>query len=287
LPELPEVETIASGLVPLVCGRRIQEVRLISSHMIIGDELFFRQRLKSRIIRNVRRRAKLLIMDMDDPVHLVFHLKMTGKVWVPGERADPNKHTHMILALKGGQDIFFEDQRKFGYVAAMTPEELGCWSFYAGLGPEPLQLEVEDFVNIFRHRKARIKSLLLDQRVIAGIGNIYADEALYLAGIHPCAAPSEIPPDKLAGLHHCLREVLLAAIKAGGSSFRNYRNALGSAGNFQESFLVYGKKDHSCQKCGSVIETVKVSGRTSCFCPHCQAGANRAQMISCSRLTRD
>ncbi len=270
MPELPEVETIASGLSPLVAGKRILEVDLLQESAVRGNSMLFRQRLSSRTVQAVRRRAKLLIMDLEGPMHLVFHLKMTGKVWVPESSYSPGRHTRMILALEREKFIFFEDQRKFGYVAAMTPDELAAWSFYASLGPEPLEVSLARFSEIFSNKKARIKSLLLDQKTIAGIGNIYADEALHKASIHPCTPASALSAKQLGRLLDSLQEVLKAAIHAGGSSFRNYRNALGVAGLFQENFQVYGKKGQPCPVCRTCILTARVAGRTSSYCPHCQ-----------------
>ena len=242
------------------------------ARVVRGDDLEFQRRLLGRGIFGVRRRAKLLILDLDGPLHLVFHLKMTGKVWVPDKGVQPGKHTHLILDLGDEVYVFFDDQRRFGYVTALTPMELETWDFYCGLGPEPLRLSLQDFTDIFQSRKARIKSLLLDQKVIAGIGNIYADEALYMAGIHPCTRAMDLSGEQLAALHHSLQQVLQEAIQAGGSSFRDYRNALGVAGLFQENFKVYGKKGLPCPECGASLESAKVAGRSSCFCPRCQTG---------------
>ena len=272
MPELPEVETIAAGLAPLVSGRSIRDIFLMQARVVRGDELEFQRRLLGRKVLDVRRRAKLLILDLDGPLHLVFHLKMTGKVWVPDKGVQPGKHTHLILDLGDEVYVFFDDQRRFGYVTALTPPELESWDFYRGLGPEPLHLSSQDFTDIFQSRKARIKSLLLDQKVIAGIGNIYADEALYMAGIHPCTRAMDLSGEQLAALHHSLQQVLQEAIQAGGSSFRDYRNALGVAGLFQENFKVYGKKGLPCPECGASLESAKVAGRSSCFCPRCQTG---------------
>ncbi len=270
MPELPEIETIASGLKPLVQGECIRDIYLLHGPVVRGDDLLFQKRLLWRRIQSVRRRAKLLIMDLDSTLHLVFHLKMTGKVWIPDGETPPNKHTHLVLKLDNQKYIFFEDQRKFGYVAAMTSEELQSWDFFSTLGPEPLEMSESDFVSNLKNRKARIKSLLLDQKTVAGIGNIYADEALYLAGIHPCTRAWDLSRQGLASLFHGLQRVLNAAIKAGGSSFRDYRNALGTAGQFQENFQVYGKKGLPCPACNAMIQSEKVSNRTSCFCPNCQ-----------------
>ena len=270
MPELPEVETIARGLEPLVLNKKISRVSLNYPKIISGDPQIFQKEILDRSIVKVWRRAKLLILDLAGSFHLVFHLKMSGKVWVPPQGECPDKHTHIVFCMNNGESIFFQDQRKFGYCVLLDSNSLNSWKFFAGLGPEPLHLSLNDFVEIFRARKGRIKSLLLDQRNIAGIGNIYADEALFMAGIHPRTPGCELKPKDYKILYQSLKEVLVRAIEAGGSSFRNYRNALGYSGMFQEKFLVYGKKGQSCPRCRTVIETCKVAGRTSCVCPTCQ-----------------
>ncbi len=246
------------------------------AQVVRGDDLEFQRRLLGRKVLGVRRRAKLLILDLDGPLHLVFHLKMTGRVWVPVKGVQPGKHTHLVLDLGDGVYVFFDDQRRFGYATALTSQELESWGFYRGLGPEPLHISLQDFTDIFQGRKARIKSLLLDQKVIAGIGNIYADEALYMAGIHPCTRAVDLSGALLSSLHHNLQQVLQEAILAGGSSFRDYRNALGVAGLFQENFKVYGKKGLPCPECGTNLCSTRVAGRSSCFCPRCQAEKSKS-----------
>ncbi|WP_028575251.1 bifunctional DNA-formamidopyrimidine glycosylase/DNA-(apurinic or apyrimidinic site) lyase [Desulfonatronovibrio hydrogenovorans] len=270
MPELPEVETIARGLAPLVVHRTIASLDLRYTPIVKDDPDRFARKVPGHVITRVWRRAKLLILDLGVDFHLVFHLKMTGKVWVPGQGIQPDKHTHLIFDLNDGFRIFFQDQRKFGYCALFDEPGLKNWSFFADLGPEPLEMPTADFIEIFQQKKGRIKALLLDQKNIAGIGNIYADESLFMAGIHPETPGWSLGRQELARLHSCLQEVLCQAIDAGGSSFRDYKNALGYAGMFQEKFLVYGKKGCSCPRCKTGIETRKVAGRTTCFCPECQ-----------------
>lgn len=270
MPELPEVETIARGIEPLVINKTIKNITVYYPKIIVGPpDLFQRNTVHKKILR-VWRRAKLLIFDLAGPRYLVFHLKMTGKVWMPQKSITPDKHTHVVFHLDDNKSVFFQDQRKFGYCAVFTQAELESWKFFAGLGPEPLAISGGEFAEIFRSRKGRIKALLLDQKIIAGIGNIYADESLFMAGIHPETPGNRLSDQELELLYQSLQEVLTHAIEAGGSSFRDYRNALGYSGMFQEKFLVYGKKGGCCPKCGTVIETCRVAGRTSCVCPSCQ-----------------
>ena len=270
MPELPEVETIARGLEPLIINKTIKNAQIRYPKIISGDLDYFRKNLPGKKIVRVWRRAKLLIFDLAGSSHLVFHLKMTGKVWIPQQDILPDKHTHIVFRLDNGRSIFFQDMRKFGYCALFSTRDLKSWSFFAGLGPEPLELSFDEFACLFSPRKGRIKALLLDQTIIAGIGNIYADESLFMAGIHPETPGSRLSVKELEVLHQSLNEVLNRAIDAGGSSFKDYRNALGYSGMFQENFLVYGKKGECCPRCRTIIETRKVAGRTSCVCPACQ-----------------
>ncbi len=270
MPELPEVETIARGIEPLVLNKTIVQVTIRYAGILHTDLEQFEKQVSGRTIVRVWRRAKLLIFDLEPDLHLVFHLKMTGKVWLPQDGQSIDKHTHLIFSLNDGSRIFFEDMRKFGYCALFDKSGLLAWRFYSQLGPEPLHLSENEFIKIFSGRKSRIKALLLDQRVIAGIGNIYADESLFMAGIHPETPGCAVGKEDLKKLYHGLVQVLNQAIEAGGSSFRDYRNALGYSGMFQEKFLIYGKKGQCCPHCQTMVETRKVAGRTSCICPSCQ-----------------
>jgi formamidopyrimidine-DNA glycosylase len=277
MPELPEVETIARGLAPLVVGRRIVEALVSYAPVVGGDAGAFREKVRGRHIRSVRRRGKLLILDLEGDVHLAIHLRMTGRITVDPETGlQPDKHTHVILRLEGGDGLVFNDQRKFGRCLAFSGAELEQWPFLARLGPEPLQIGPEEFVGRFLGRGGRIKGLLLNQEVLAGIGNIYADESLFGARIHPAASAKTLGRRELLELHQCLRDVLEMALQEGGSSFRDYVNALGQRGGFQERFAVYGRKGFCCTRCRTLLETVQVAGRTSTFCPACQPDSRQA-----------
>lgn len=181
----------------------------------------------------------------------------------------------MLLDLDDGTRLFFDDARKFGYVRVLSPATLADWPFWNRLGPEPLELSSEAFATCFTGvgktpRRGKIKALLLDQSVLAGCGNIYADESLFRAGIRPDA--QNIAPPRLMRLHEALREVLLESIAACGSSIRDYRTARGDAGAFQNSFRVYGRAGQTCVTCGATLESCRVAGRATVFCPVCQKG---------------
>lgn len=267
MPELPEVETIARGLDAQASGQRIAQARLVTPKVLLrgNPEALIGQR-----IDRVTRRAKLLMIMLGNDDALVFHLKMTGRVWLGDASQTLPKHTHLVLNLESGDQIIFEDQRRFGYFGVFNPAELAAWDFHARLGPEPLSMTPSDLAALLHGRKAGIKSLLLNQTVLAGIGNIYADESLFAARIHPASMAAAIPKKRLITLCAELQRILLAAIEAGGSTFSDYRNAYGKSGIFQEHFQVYGKKDEPCPACQRPLATTTVAGRTSTHCPHCQ-----------------
>jgi formamidopyrimidine-DNA glycosylase len=275
MPELPEVHTIACGLAPRLEGRTIEGVAVFLDRSVQGDPAALHGQLAGRRIRRVWRRGKCLLLDLDPEGALAFHLKMTGRLFVAEDSAQLNGDRHGRIAFylrgPGGLDeLRFSDMRTFGYCRYLAPGELEAWPFMATLGPEPLELDSAGFAALFRARTARIKALLLDQRVIAGIGNIYADEALHRAGIRPDARADGLGAARLERLHDQVQAVLQEAIAACGSSIRDYRDANGNAGAFQNTFRVYGKAGQPCPACGRTLVAAKVAGRTSTYCPRCQ-----------------
>ncbi len=270
MPELPEVETVARGLHQGLVGRQITDLSVFTPSIVACDAVAFKQRICGKTVQRIWRRGKLLIFDLSGDLHLVFHLKMTGRVWITEPTTQVDKHTHICFFLNNGGRFFFHDVRRFGYSRIFSPAELKKWDFFASLGLEPLEIGVQDFAALFQGRKATIKSLLLNQHFLAGIGNIYADEALFASKINPATAANQIPFEKMSALHAALQAVLKKAIAAGGSSIRDYRNAAGKPGEFQSQFLVYGKKGEPCPICSRLFETQKVAGRTSTFCANCQ-----------------
>jgi formamidopyrimidine-DNA glycosylase len=270
VPELPEVETIARGLRPVLVGRTIIGVSILGPHLVPNHKKNFQQELTGKRILDVHRRGKILIIELDNMHRLAFHLRMTGRLGLMPSEARPEKHVHLLLALDDQTSLFFQDKRKFGTCGLFAAGELETWTFYAGLGPEPLVLHKDDFAARLTEKKRQIKGLLLDQRCIAGIGNIYADESLFRAGIHPATTADKLTSEQMSKLHAAVQDVLTEAIAAGGSSIRDYRTAAGLVGSFQEIFQVYGRKSLPCLRCNHLIQTTKVAGRTTAFCPHCQ-----------------
>lgn len=282
MPELPEVETIARTLSPLVRGRRIVAVDVRHSGSVDSGSLPLRL-LEGRCIADTGRRGKLALVYLvpegatpqpDEAFFLAVHLKMTGRLFGYGPEQRPGPHTRLTLDLvtEDGvcSQLFFDDARKFGYVRLVSPQSLPAWPFWNALGPEPLDTSAEALVQRLAGRGGGIKSLLLDQKVVAGIGNIYADEALFRAGIDPRA---KVPSLTLARLHKLfvdVQDVLRESIEQCGSSIRDYRTARGDAGAFQNTFRVYGRTGQNCLHCGAALTTATVAGRTTVFCPQCQ-----------------
>lgn len=294
MPELPEVETVARTLAPLIRGKGIVSVEALHAGSV--QEPVPLGRLVGLCIDPVRptsRRGKLLFVHVcpdnsrgpakgvsasktalaPDPQPLLgfaVHLKMTGRLFVHPAGTPPNSHTRVVLHLDDGSQLFFDDARKFGYLRVITAHSLQTWPFYQHLGPEPLDIDAATFGACFTGRRSTIKSLLLNQTCIAGCGNIYADEALFRAGIAPQSSAQSLTTARLTALHRALQDVLHESIAACGSSIRDYRTANGDVGAFQNAFAVYNRAGQACVQCGGVLEKVQVAGRTTVYCPRCQ-----------------
>lgn len=293
MPELPEVETIACGLRPQLQQRTIRAVAVRNPGTLDGpvsSPEAFATAVTGRRIADVGRRGKLLLIRFepqtahepparsaplgaaaaDHVTGIAFHLKMTGRLFIHGPEVQPGSHTRVVFDLDDGNRLFFDDARKFGYVRVLSAASQHDWKFWQNLGPEPLEIAVSDFVELFRGKRGRIKALLLDQKVIVGIGNIYADESLFRAGIRPDARADALSPARLRALHGHVQDVLRESIAECGSSIRDYRDAHGDAGAFQNRFRVYGRSGQPCVTCARPLATSRVAGRTTVFCEHCQ-----------------
>ena len=269
MPELPEVETVVRTLRPGLLGRRILSVDVPAPAAVGGKAAAFIRAVTGAVILAVRRRAKLVLIDLDTGGVLAAHLKMTGRLLVKAVH-EPHRHDRVRLRLDSGDLLVFADMRTFGSFRHFPLGTIDAWPFYRDLGPEPLDMAEEDFVARLSRRGAAVKALLLDQKVLAGIGNIYADESLFRARIHPAARASELSPERLRRLFAEVRAVLIQAIAENGSSVRDYLDADGNAGAFQNSILAYGKGGEPCPVCGAKMKVTKVAGRTSTFCAKCQ-----------------
>lgn len=282
MPELPEVETVVRGLRPELVGRVIAAVEVRYPGALVrpeggksrlgqGDGAGFVGKVQGRRVEAVRRRAKLIIVDLDNRdgqgLHLLVHLKMTGRLWLPPDGL-ADQHTRIIFTLDDGRQLHFHDARRFGYCLALDDAQL--LEFLAPYGPEPLDMLAGELVDALGARCRNIKALLLDQSVVVGVGNIYADEALHRAGISPKARGCDVPRAKLKKLHGALQAVLTQAIAENGSSFRNYVNHKGDAGAFQNQFRVYGRGGQACVTCGQTLRSEVVAARSTVWCERCQ-----------------
>jgi formamidopyrimidine-DNA glycosylase len=271
MPELPEVEVIARGLDATLVGRSLAVVDAVDPTRLSEDEDALVSKVLGKKVARVHRRAKVLLVELEDGTTLAFHLKMTGRV-VHGPMRPVDRHDRTRFTLDDGSLLCFADMRRFGYVRAFGPGEVDCWDFLCKAGPEPLETAPAVLAECVLARSGAIKALLLNQAVVAGVGNIYADESLFRAGIHPQTPGNRLSRTRAERLFAELQAVLRQAIAENGSSIRDYVNAHGDAGAFQNSFNVYGRQGEPCRSCGAPLAAVKVAGRTSTFCPHCQKG---------------
>jgi formamidopyrimidine-DNA glycosylase len=271
MPELPEVETIARGLEPRLRGRAVAGCELLHRPLLRRAGPRALTALRGRRVLRVRRRGKMLLVELEGARTLVFHLKMTGRFLFAPAAAPRDKHTRLVLRFEdGGDELRFQDVRKFGFLLCVAGDPACACGELASLGPEPLEIPAGDFAALLKRRKARIKALLLDQTALAGIGNIYADEMLFDAHIHPRKPACSLSRPAVARLYASMREILAQAIVAGGSTLQDYRDAEGREGSFQESHRVYGRAGEPCPRCGAPIRRTIVAGRGTHFCPRCQ-----------------
>jgi len=260
MPELPEVETVVRSVAARLTGRRIISSHFTSRLVTPGSRAKLTQRLAGRRIESVKRRGKFILIALDQGT-LTVHLGMTGKLLLEGEAGE---HTHGVFTLDDGL-LLYHDPRQFGRIEWSA----GALPRVARLGPEPLEITWEEFRARLR-RKARIKALLLNQAFLAGLGNIYADESLFAAGIHPLAVADRLSAARAQKLYQAIRGILTHAIQMGGSSISDYVNGRGERGWFQMEHRVYGREGEPCANCGRPIRKVLVAQRGTHYCPHCQ-----------------
>ena len=282
MPELPEVETVRRGLAPVMEGQRIAraEVNRPDLRWPLPDRMA--DRLTGALIERLRRRSKYILADLDTGETLLIHLGMSGRMLISGamlgdfhhDHPAPAKHDHVVLHMGQGARITFNDARRFGAMDLMGTTLADDHWLMRDLGPEPFANDFNEDYLVARlaGRNTPIKSALLDQRIVAGLGNIYVCEVLHRAGIHPARKAGRIAAARVAGLVPLIRQVLEEAIAAGGSSLRDYRQADGELGYFQHGFAVYGREGQPCVTpgCDGTVARIVQSGRSSFFCPRCQ-----------------
>jgi formamidopyrimidine-DNA glycosylase len=293
MPELPEVETVARDLRPKIVGSTIADARVSWPRTWVGDAATGPAALVGRRVESVGRRGKLVVIGLSDDAALTIHLKMTGQLFVVDRAAPMDPYVRFVIELADGRDLRFRDIRKFGRVAFHLREprsgelvrvDLGRASF-AGLGPEPLEpsFTVRRFRTRLRARRGRLKPLLLDQSFVAGIGNIYADEALWTARLHPLRRRTSLRPADETRLYRAIREILAEAVERRGSSIDDYTAPDGD-GSMQERLLVYQRTGEDCPRCGRPLRRLVIGGRATHFCSWCQRLPSRERTGSVAAL---
>ena len=280
MPELPEVETVRRGLDPVMTGRRIvaAAVNRPDLRWPLPDRMA--DRLTGARVTGLRRRSKYILADLDTGETLIVHLGMSGRMLVSGamlgqfhhDHPAPQKHDHVVLDMEGGARVTFNDARRFGAMDLAPTEAVEAHRLLAGIGPEPLgnAFHGDYLAQRLKGRATPVKAALLDQTVVAGLGNIYVSEVLFRARISPLRQAGRISAARVAGMVPIIRDVLSEAIEAGGSSLRDYRQTGGELGYFQHRFRVYDRADEPCPDCGRPIRRIVQSGRSSFYCPACQ-----------------
>lgn len=265
MPELPEVETVVNGLRPKLAGERIRQIQRFWHKAFVPDEAI--DDLVGREIRDLSRRAKYIFIHLDVG-YLIVHLRMTGRMSTRPPAPDREKYITVQLDFESGNSLYFEDVRKFGrLIYSEMPGDV-----LPKLGPEPLSpgFTSAGFAEMLKKRNRQIKPLLLDQSFLAGVGNIYADEALFRAKIHPLTMAKRIPPDKIATLHRAIRKILRDSIRYQGTTVLSFVHGNGETGSYQDMLRIYGHAGEPCPNCNTAIEKVFVGQRGTHFCPNCQ-----------------
>jgi formamidopyrimidine-DNA glycosylase len=271
MPELPEVETVANGVNERVRGQRILSVWTSGKPQTFkSPEVEIVESLTGARIERVRRVGKTIVMDLtrsanEKTTQFLVHLGMTGRLLVSQRNVPLPPHTHAVLSLEDGREVRFVDPRRFGRLSVVT-EEGG----YAGPGAEPTTILADEFARLFKGRKLAIKAALLNQSILHGVGNIYADESLFRAGIRPRKQAGKLTREELRKLHAALQQVLAHAIELGGSSVSDYVDADGVRGFFQLEHKVYSRAGEICLDCATPLKKIVVGGRTTVYCPKCQ-----------------
>lgn len=288
MPELPEVETIRMGLSQSLPAQVIAGVSVLWPKSFAASPEHIKRYVTQQEISELDRRAKVLIIKLKNEYALMVHLKMTGQlVLVPVSGARfagghpnasmikelPDSSTRVVIEFESGDKLYFNDQRKFGWIKLMRQDEIEQDSLVSRLGPEPLSelFELAGFRAVIKRRvRSPIKAVLLDQATVSGIGNIYADESLHLAKIHPARLSGSLRDSEIRRLHKAIKIIMDKAISYGGTSFTNYVNSLGLKGNYLEHARVFRRQGQACPQCGTILEKIKVAGRGTHVCRKCQ-----------------
>ena len=271
MPELPEVETVRRGLEKLILGKKISNIDIRYPKMIKTDLDEFRKGLPGQVIQAMGRRGKYLLFYLTGKV-LISHLRMEGKYFYYPDEVPERKHAHVLIHFEDGGTLVYEDVRKFGTMELLSLELLEAYFVSKKLGPEPIEqdFDLENFIAALKKSKKPIKSHLLDQTLVTGLGNIYVDEVLWRAKVHPSRTSNSLTAQEVRKVHDETINVLGQAVEKGGSTIRTYTNAFGEDGTMQEFHQVYDKAGQACSRCETIIEKIQLGGRGTHFCPKCQ-----------------
>ncbi|MCH4170627.1 MAG: DNA-formamidopyrimidine glycosylase [Lactobacillus sp.] len=269
MPELPEVETVRKGLLALVQDKTIATVDVYWPKIITNDTAKFQKALQGKVIETIDRRGKYLLFRFSDNLTMVSHLRMEGKYHLDTAVTPIDKHTHVVFNFTDGTQLRYADVRKFGRMTLGLTGFEQSLSGIAALGPEPLSkaFTIAGFTQALKKHHKNIKAVLLDQHTVAGLGNIYCDEVLWLCKIHPLQPADTLTAKEIKALHAAIQIELKTAIAAGGTTIRSYVDASGQQGHFQLQLHVYGREGQPCERCGTIIEKFKVAGRGTHICP--------------------
>ena len=271
MPELPEVETVVRSLRRILINQTITKVQIKPTAFVIPGRAAFSSLIKDASFKAVRRRGKNILIDLSNDYTLWVHLKMTGHFYYLPPEEPVGRHDHVVFHLSGNDHLLrFNDYRRFGRLRLFPSDDIMQQKGLAELGPEPLEISPDDFARLLKSRRRMIKPALMDQSLIAGLGNIYADETLFLSRLHPQRLTDSISPKKLRELHGNIQAILKKAIRHMGTSVDSFAGVNGRPGGFQKYLQVYGRENQPCVRCGRLIIRKKIAGRSAHFCPACQ-----------------
>lgn len=272
MPELPEVETVRQGLRKLVLNKKIEKIVLLYPKIVIGDSSLFKNTLEGLTIKEIGRRGKYLLFNFTEGITMVSHLRMEGKYFVRNSDDEIEKHTHVIFKFTDKKELRYNDVRKFGRMELVRTDDVFNLKSLKKLGPEPIASDFStlDFATKLKKKNKMIKPALLDQTLVAGLGNIYVDEVLWMSKINPQTIASHLKEEQIKTLHDAIILELAKAVSAGGTTIRSYTNAFENSGAFQFELNVYGKTGELCARCHTPIKKIVVAQRGTHFCPNCQ-----------------
>lgn len=271
MPEIAEVETVRNVLKERILNKKIKKVKILYKNIIENDEKYFQDVLINNEFKDILRKGKWLIFELNNH-YLISHLRMEGKYFLKNSSENIEKHEHVIISFSDNTDLRYHDTRKFGKMKIVNKEDLMKTEEIKKQGIEPIdnKLTSEYLLEKFKNKKLPMKTILLDQTIISGLGNIYADEVLYAAKIHPLKLAKDLSVDECERIVNSSKKIIERAIKEGGTTIKSYTSSLGVTGNYQNYLKVHTKENKECEICGTKIKRIKVGGRSTYYCEICQ-----------------